>query len=116
MIPIRAKKPSKYRSKKVEYGGEKFDSKRELQRWLELRLMLRAGQISDLRRQVPFELIPKQKDPDGKAVRAVSYVADFVYTQNGRQVVEDAKGARTRDYIIKRKLMLSVHGIWVRES
>jgi ABC-type sulfate transport system substrate-binding protein len=59
----------------------------------------RAGQIKDLQRQVKFELIPKQ---DGE--RACNYIADYVYTENGQTIVEDAKGLATKDYIIKRKL------------
>ena len=102
---------AKYGNTKVNVDGVPFDSKREAARWKELRLMERAGEITALRRQVRFELIPKQ---DGE--RAVSYVADFVYRdKDGREIVEDAKGARTREYIIKRKLMLWRHGIRIRE-
>ena len=102
---------AKYGNTKVNVDGVPFDSKREAARWKELRLMERAGEITALRRQVRFELIPKQ---DGE--RAVSYVADFVYRdKGGNEIVEDAKGARTREYIIKRKLMLWRHGIRIRE-
>ena len=102
---------AKYGNTKVNVDGVPFDSKREAARWKELRLMERAGEITALRRQVRFELIPKQ---DGE--RAVSYVADFVYRdKDGREIVEDAKGTRTREYIIKRKLMLWRHGIKIRE-
>ena len=73
------------------------------------------GVISDLKMQVPFELIPSQKR-DGKTVeRPVKYIADFVYTQDGETVVEDAKGMRTKEYVIKRKLMLMRYGIRIRE-
>lgn len=73
------------------------------------------GVISDLKMQVPFELIPSQKR-DGKTVeRPVKYIADFVYTQDGETIVEDAKGMRTKEYIIKRKLMLMRYGIRIRE-
>ena len=78
----------------------------------------RAGLISNLREQVRFELIPTQRDAAGKLIeRAVHYVADFVYTDNetGQPVVEDVKGVRTKEYIIKRKLMHYVHGIALRE-
>ena len=89
-------------------------------------MMQRAGQITGLRCQVPFRLIPTQREPDiigprggrklGKVIEhGVVYVADFVYFRNGEQVVEDAKGFRTKDYIIKRKLMLWVHGIRIKE-
>ncbi len=89
--------------------------------------MQRAGLISNLREQVSFELIPAQygdcgTDLKGKPVRvcverSCRYVADFVYTLNdsGITVVEDTKGVRTKEYIIKRKLMLWVHGIRIRE-
>ena len=98
-------------------GEEIFDSKHELRRWIELQMLLRSGRISELRRQVPFELIPAQKR-DGKTVeRPVKYIADFVYTENGETVVEDAKSpiTRTKDYIIKRKLLLWEFGLQIRE-
>jgi hypothetical protein len=101
---------SKYRNKKITIDGMTFDSKREAQRYAELRLMERGGLIHGLRCQVPFELIPKQKGE-----RAANYVADFVYTENSQQVVEDVKGVRTPVYKIKRKLMLERHGIRIRE-
>ena len=109
---------SKYGAQKTEYDGLVFDSKREALRWRELALLQRAGEITDLRRQVKFILVPAQVDENGKiAERAVSYVADFVYgdLRSGETVVEDAKGMHTRDYIIKRKLMRYVHGIKIRE-
>lgn len=78
--------------------------------------MERAGLIQDLKRQVQFELIPSQKE-DGKVVeRPVVYKADFTYYQDGKYIVEDAKGYRTPEYKIKRKLMLYVHGIRVKET
>ena len=79
--------------------------------------MARAGLISDLREQVRYLLVPSQHCDDGTLERAVHYVADFVYTDNetGRTVVEDTKGVRTKEYIIKRKLMLYVHGIRIKE-
>ena len=107
---------SKYGSKKVRIGEETFDSKKEAKRYAELCLLERAGAISDLKRQVRFELIPSQKI-DGKVVeRPAFYVADFVYEENGRKVVEDTKGYKTTDYILKRKLMLYIHGIRIKES
>ena len=107
---------SKYHNRKVTQGGETFDSVKEYRRFCELRLLERAGAVTDLRRQVKFELIPAQR-VDGKVVeRACSYVADFTYTENGQQVVEDAKGMRTQEYRLKRKLMLWVHGIRIRET
>jgi len=119
---------AKYKSHKTEVDGIVFDSRKEARRWKELRLLEDEGHISDLQRQVRFELIPAQKEPDtrgpkggvikGKTIeRKVEYVADFVYTdaETGEMVVEDTKGMKTKDFIIKRKLMLYVHGIRVRE-
>lgn len=106
---------SKYYSRKVTIGGIAFDSQREAYRWRELALPFGAGQITDLQRQVKYELIPAQKI-NGKVVeRACTYIADFVYKENGNTVVEDTKGFKTKDYIIKRKLMLWVHGIRIVE-
>lgn len=107
----------KYGNRKVTLDGHQFDSKREAARYSQLQLLERAGQITDLELQPRFELIPKQRRDDGKPERACEYVADFRYTdvRTGQQVIEDAKGMRTRDYIMKRKLMLQVHGISVRE-
>ena len=107
---------AKYHNRKVTRDGETFDSVKEYRRFCELRLLERAGAVTDLRRQVKFELIPAQRI-DGKVVeRACSYVADFVYMENGQQVVEDTKGMRTQEYRLKRKLMLWVHGIRIKET
>ena len=107
---------SKYHAVKKYTADGVFDSVREYRRWCELKLLERAGKITDLRRQVPFKLIPAQT-AGGKVVeRAVTYVADFVYEEAGMRVVEDSKGAKTPDYIIKRKLMLWVYGIRIRET
>ena len=106
---------NKYRNKKIETADGVFDSKKEFNRWCELRMLERTGAIQHLYRQVPFELIPTQYI-DGKCVeRSCKYIADFVYEEHGKTVVEDAKGFRTADYNIKRKLMLHVHGIRVKE-
>lgn len=106
---------TKYNSRKITVDGIDFDSKKEARRFCELCLLEKAGQITNLERQVKFELIPSQKI-DGKVVeRSCTYVADFVYTENGKNVVEDTKGFKTKDYIIKRKLMLHVHGIRIKE-
>lgn len=108
----------KYGNRKVERDGIVFDSVKECQRYCELKLMQRAGVISDLQLQVPFELIPAQKVefPDGVVKeRSVTYIADFVYKQNGVQVVEDTKGYKTAEYNMKRKMMLYFHNIRIRE-
>mgnify|MGYP002576935201 CR=1 FL=1 len=107
---------SKYGNRKVVMDGMTFDSVKEYRRFCELRLLERAGEVAELRRQVKFELLPSQR-VDGKVVeRPVTYIADFVYTdKDGRQVVEDTKGVRTKEYIIKRKLLLHKYGIRIRE-
>jgi len=115
----RKRKPSKYLNEPIVVNGEKFDSKREAQRYQTLVLMQRASLISGLRRQVSYELIPAQKRADGEREEAVRYVADFVYEQGLAVVVEDPKSEPTRKlpaYIIKRKLMLHVHGITLKET
>ena len=124
---------NKYGNRKVStIDGEVFDSQREATRYQELKLLERAGAIKDLKRQVSYELIPAQREPDtlnkidskrgrviqGKVIeKAVSYIADFVYTDvaTGEVVVEDTKGFRTKDYILKRKMLLYFHGIRIRE-
>lgn len=108
----------KYHNKKIVYDGIVFDSKREFYRYQELKLLENAGKIKDIRRQVKFVLIPSQKDDRGKIIeRECSYKADFVYfdIEENREVVEDTKGFRTKDYIIKRKLMLDKYGIRIVE-
>lgn len=116
------RKANKYGAKRVGNHA----SHKEHDRANQLKLWQRAGLISDLREQVPFELIPAQygqcgTDLKGRPVlvcveKSCKYVADFVYTDaDGRTIVEDTKGFRTKDYIIKRKLMLFVHGIRIRE-
>lgn len=107
----------KFGNKKVSIDGRTFDSKKEAQRYSELRLLERAGEISGLECQKKFVLIPSQKDPETRKVveRECAYIADFVYLRDGKLIVEDTKGFRTKEYIIKRKLMLYIHGIQVRE-
>ena len=118
----------KYGNKKIYEDGEIFDSKKEYRRWKELILLVKAGEISKLQRQVKYTLIPSQREPDirgprggirpGKLIeREVSYIADFVYTDKaGQTVVEDCKGLRTKEYILKRKMMLFFHGIRIKET
>lgn len=117
---------NKYRNKKAVYNGIEFDSKKEARRYSELSLLEKAGVISSLQTQVKYVLIPAQREADiigkrggvkpGKLIeREVSYIADFVYQENGKTVVEDTKGMKTKEYIIKRKLMLYVHGIRIKE-
>lgn len=106
---------AKYGNRKVIRDGIAFDSAKECARYCELKLMQRAGVISDLQMQVSFELIPSQRINGKVAERAVNYIADFVYKQDGQTVVEDTKGFKTKEYIIKRKLMLWRHGIQIKE-
>lgn len=107
----------KYHARRTLFDGIEFDSAREARRYAELKLLEKAGEISDMKLQVEFELIPTQQDEEGKLIeQKVKYIADFVYhDKDGRIVVEDTKGYTTKDYIIKRKLMLYVHGIKIRE-
>lgn len=106
---------SKYHSRKVTVDGVTFDSRKEARRYSELLLLERAGAIQNLQRQVKYELIPSQRI-DGKVVeRPCSYKADFVYAKDGKTVVEDVKGMRTKEYVIKRKLMLKEHSIRITE-
>jgi hypothetical protein len=122
----------KYGNKKIKVCGLVFDSKKEYRRWRELGLLERAGEITNLRRQVEYILIPEQRGqsaekytrgpkkglckPGELLERKVTYIADFVYEKAGETVVEDCKGMRTKEYIIKRKLMLYQHGIRIVET
>lgn len=112
---------NKYGNTKTMLDGMGFDSKKEAHRWRELRLLERAGEISGLQRQVKYELVPPQKKPSGGAERAIYYIADFVYVQNGNTVVEDVKGYRNPQsagyakFVIKRKLMLMRYGVEIKE-
>ena len=108
---------SKYHSRKITVDGITFDSHREARRYQELQLLLRAGEITQLQLQKKYTLIPAQKKPSGGTERAVTYTADFVYIDNrtGKETVEDAKGVKTQQYIIRRKLMLWRYGIEVIE-
>ena len=121
-------KKAKYGNNKIVLGDDTYDSMKEYRRYLDLLAMENAGEIEDLRRQVKFVLIPAQREPDtigkrggikkGKLLeREVAYFADFVYkdVKSGEIVVEDTKGMRTDKYIIKRKLMLYVHHIKIKE-
>ena len=123
---------AKYHNIKVTYDGIRFDSKREAQRYQQLKMMEKAGYICDLKRQVKYELIPAQYI-DGKCVeRAVTYISDFEYyilrplqqktvmadrdaKTIGQHVVEDVKGMRTDVYKVKKKLMLYKYGIRITE-
>lgn len=119
---------NKYGARKVTKNGLIYDSKKEARRAGILEALEKAGAITDLRRQVKYVLIPTQREPDtigpkggrkpGKVIeRECYYLADFVYTitATGETVIEDTKGVRTKEYIIKRKLMLERFGIRIKE-
>ncbi len=125
---------SKYRSREITRDGMTFDSIKEYRRFCELTLLEKAGSITDLKRQVEFELIPSQFEeiPTGEFYKrgekkgmpkmkrvcveqSVKYLADFTYTENGKTIVEDTKGFKTKEYILKRKMMLYLKGIKVQE-
>ena len=125
---FRGRSKNKYNAKSVEYDGLKFDSQKEALRYKELDYLLSERIITDLKRQVKYLLIPAQREPatvgkrggvkQGKLIEhECSYIADFVYTvvESGETIVEDTKGMRTKDYVIKRKLMLFVYGIRIKE-
>lgn len=121
-------KRAKYGNNKITFGEDTYDSMKEYRRYLDLLALEMAGEIKDLRRQVKYILVPAQREPDtigkrggihkGKLLeKEVAYFADFVYIDcgSGEEVVEDTKGVRTKEYIIKRKLMLYVHKIKIKE-
>ena len=110
-------KPSKFRSEKS--GG--YDSKKEHKRAIWLKWMEKQNLISDLREQVTFELAPAQyvTSYSGRHVcvrRALKYIADFVYTEHGKSIVEDTKGFKTKEYLHKKRLMLLIYGIEIKET
>lgn len=106
---------SKYHAKKTTVDGITFDSRREADRYLVLKGMEEDGTIENLRRQVRYELVPAF-DVDGKHYRPVFYVADFVYRENGHEVIEDVKGVVTDVYRLKRKLVAYRYGVNIRET
>lgn len=112
---LRPARTNKFNNKKVEIDGMTFDSGREAKRYQELRMLEAAGVISDLRLQVCYELAPSVVIR-GRRKPPLRYFADFTYQDNGNLVVEDSKGNRDTSYIIKRHLMMSVHGIEITET
>lgn len=107
---------AKYGNTKTEFNGVKYDSKKEAKRAEQLELQQRLGLISDLERQVKFVLQPSFEFA-GHKIREIAYVADFVYIENGNKVVEDVKSpaSKTPLYKLKKKMMMYVHGIEVKE-
>lgn len=103
---ISGKERSKYKNRKVEFNGIKFDSIKERDRYIFLLSRLKKGEITGLELQVPFELQP-HFEHNGKMIRAIRYIADFVYyDQDGNIHIEDTKGFRTDIYDLKKKMML----------
>lgn len=113
---------NKFNARKRKKDGKVFDSSAELRRWWQLQKMEKEGEITDLRRQVKFVLIPKQRVETNDGIvseRECSYIADFVYVKDGHTVVEDVKGNTKgiayQYYVIKRKLLLERYGIAIKE-
>lgn len=107
---------NKFNAKKaVALNGTVCASQKERDRYNALLMREKAGEISDLKFQVVYELIPSQRTSKG-VLRKCSYVADFVYTENGMEIVEDTKGKKTREYQIKKKLMFFRYGIEIKET
>jgi hypothetical protein len=99
------KRKHKYGAQSVEIDGHRFPSKKEAKRYLELKILEKAGRISELRLQVRYKLV----------IDTV-YVADFVYREKGEEIVEDVKGHKTRVYLQKKRLMKKQHGIEIKET
>lgn len=111
---------NKYGNTQLVVDGIKRDSLAESNRFEELMFLQKSGYIKDLQYQVPFELIPRQQG-ENRNERPIKYIADFVYDEkqpdgSWKHIVEDKKGHKTKDYIIKRKLMLYIHGISIMET
>ena len=110
---------NKFNAQKVTIDGLTFDSKKEALRYQELKLLQRAGAITDLQRQVKFEVVPKCPKLDGGMSRARYYIADFVYKERRMLVVEDVKGYKKGSsyelFTLKKDLMRWIHGIEVKE-
>lgn len=111
------------RAKRTKYGnevtmsaGKRFDSKAEAERWHYLSMIQKAGEITDLKHHVPFDLLPAQ-EVGGRKERPVRYEADFTYMNGGKLVVEDVKSGPTKTpaFVLKRKMLLFFHGIAVIE-
>ena len=106
------------RSKKFEWNGEVFTSNKEFDRYQELLCLQGAGKIRNLERRVELPLLPSQRDENGYVIeRAVGIVVDFTYfdIEQDRTILEDAKEYRSKEYILKRKMMLYLNHIVVHE-
>ncbi len=100
---------NKYGAVQTIVDGIKFHSGKEANRYLELKLLQRAGEISDLRLQIPFEF-------EVNGMKICKYIADFAYQEKGKRVIEDSKGVKTDTYRIKKKLMKAIYNIEVLET
>ena len=100
---------SKYGNKKCERDGLTFHSHKEANRYQELALLEKANQIRDLKRQKAYDIVIN-------GMLVCRYIADFVYFQSGKEVVEDSKGYRTAVFQLKKKLMKAVHNIEILET
>lgn len=108
-------KQNKYGNKKVVYNGIKFDSKKEMDYYIKLKMLEKAGKIKDLRLQVPFVVLETFKLND-KTYKKTKYIADFTYyDKEGKYHVVDTKGVRTDVYKLKKKLMAWKYGIEIEE-
>jgi hypothetical protein len=92
---------NKYGAKKTQVGEVTFDSKKEAQRYMELQLLERAGEITDLRRQVKIDLMGQHRPLHTRTGRKMRLTADFFYVENGEEVYEDCKGMWTRDFEVR---------------
>lgn len=108
-------KPSKMHNTPTEYKGQKFQSIKEARRFGYLLLLLEKGVISDLRLQHNITITEGYTKPDGQRVRPQVYKADFSYIKDGKRVYEDTKGYRTRVFINKKKAVMDIHGIDIKE-
>lgn len=106
---------SKYHARKCVIDGITFDSVKEGKRYSELRVMEKAGLISNLERQVKYRLSDSFRSNGKVVLRPCDYIADFRYVENGETIVEDVKGLRTDAYIVKKKWLADKYGILIRE-
>lgn len=95
---------SKYHAKRVNVDGTTYDSKKEAKRAMVLEQQEKYGIINNLQKQVSFELQPGYTNNQGKKIRPINYIADFVYEKDGKKIVEDTKGYRTDTYKVKKKI------------
>lgn len=113
MVYFRSKFPvksnNKYHAQKTTVGNTTYDSKKEAKRGEYLDWLQKIGQISDLQKQVPFILQESYTNNKGEKIRAIIYVADFVYTQDGQKIVEDVKGVKTKEYLLKKKIFQYIY-------